>query len=168
MFPAARTPARARPREATVAWSAKKQWVGTIDELRQIETYFGVEDPIERVARYDAAIEALRNGALEDWLGHSTRAGVTDDAREHFRAHWLSGAVMPDIDPDAMATTIREGFAAALTAARDNALPMSAVWVMLGADANSFEIEHVVGASAVTVVIAVPYGTNQTTGNAAD
>jgi hypothetical protein len=142
--------------------------MGTIDELRQIETYFGVEDPIERVARYDAALDVLRGDDIESWLTHSSRAGVTDDALEHFRADWLNGPVMPGIDRDTMATTLRDGFAAALTTARDSALPLSAVWVMLGEDAGSFEIEHVVGANAVTVVIAVPYGTNQATRNAAD
>ena len=64
---------------------------------------------------------------------------------------------IPGVDGDTLAATFREGFVGALpSAARDEQLPTSVVWVMLG---DTFAINHVVGANAVTVVISVPVGT---------
>jgi hypothetical protein len=135
------------------------KWLGTIDELQAMEAWFGTDDPEELAARYDAAITALESESVEAWLADAARAGVSDGAAAHFTSDWLDGTTIPGVDRSTMERELRSGFTAALTAARDNGLKTSMLWVMAGESSGGFGVDHLVGANAVTVVISVPSGT---------
>ncbi len=140
---------------AAMAWLTKG-WMGSIEELFLVERWFGKGDPEDLTNRYDEAIAVLEEGNVEAWLEHAGSAGVGNESALHFQRDWLGEMTIPGVDSDTLAATFREGFVGALSAARDEQLPTSVVWVMLG---DTFAINHVVGANAVTVVISVPVGT---------
>jgi hypothetical protein len=127
---------------------------GIIEEFKDIERWFGTDDRDELVRRYDDAL-ATMDGDTEVWLRHSMEAGVTAGSLEHFQRDWVDG---DDIaaDGDHILNTIQSGFAAAMTAARDNQMRMSIIWMEGGSD---FAVDHVVGGNGVTVVMTVPDGT---------
>jgi len=126
-----------------------------MDEFENIERWFGTEDPDELLRRYDTSSEMLASGDMETWLGLSAEAGVTDEARDHFRNDWLAGSAV-GASGDEVIVALQEGFSAALADARDNGMRTSIVWIQRGSE---FSIGHVVGGNGVTVVISVPEGT---------
>lgn len=122
-------------------------------------------DPAARAGGYDAALERLNDPSF-DLLG-TTVAGVegiangpnpAPDPMAHLGAHWLGGQYFPNITADALRTAIREGFRDAITDAKAQDLPLNVVWVRGSEDSNSSEVrvDHVVGATAVTVAIVTP------------
>jgi len=132
-----------------------RNFLGVIDELGLIEQWFGTDDPVELVARYDAAIEVLGSEDVDAWLDLATAANVSGDSAEHFRVDWLGGNKIPGVDRKSIEAGMREGFAAALTTARDNLLKLSVV-VVAADTPDGFAVDHAMGANAVTVVIGVP------------
>jgi hypothetical protein len=145
----------------------KRTWIGTIDELRNIEAWFGTDDPEELAARYDDSLRALDSEDVEAWMAEGARANVSSDAMDHFRADWLEGTTIPGVDRGTLESALHDGFTAAITAARANGLKMSILWVMLGSGPQAFGIDHLVGPNAVTVVISVPTETTAATNAAA-
>jgi len=137
----------------------RMNWLGTIDELRKMEQWFGTDDPEELAARYDAALTALASEDVETWLADAARAGVEDPSAQHFKADWLDGNTIPGVERGAMETALREGFTAGLTAAREKGLKTSILCVMLGSGSETFGVDHLAGENAVTIVISVPGGT---------
>ena len=73
----------------------------------------------------------------------------------HFADHWLGGTYFPDMDADRLETIIRDGFVAAVEAARKAGLPMQTVWVS-SPGKDDFRVDHAVGPNAVNVVIVTP------------
>jgi hypothetical protein len=117
-----------------------------------MEVWFGIDDPDERRDRYSKAIDALQDDDIDTWLVHAGRAGVSDGAAGQFRSHWLESPMVCDMPATEMRDTFKSGFAAALTAARDANLKTSMA-VMI---ADTFDVDYVVGANAVTVIITIP------------
>jgi hypothetical protein len=134
----------------------RRNWIGTIDELRSIEAWFGTDDPEELASRYNDSLRALGSEDVEVWMAEGTRANVGSDAMAHFRADWLEGTTIPGVDRDTLESSLRTGFTDAITAARESGLKMSILWVTLGSGPEAFGIDHLVGTNAVTVVISVP------------
>ena len=128
---------------------------GIIEEFKEIERWFGTEDPEELVGRYDAALEVMATGDTEAWLRHSMEAGVTERSLAHFQDDWVDGDEIA-ADGGTIMNAIQTGFAAAMTEARDNGMRMSIIWMERGSD---FAVDHVVGGNGVTVVMTVPEGT---------
>jgi len=135
----------------------RRRWIGTMDELLVMEQWFAEGDDL--VSRYDDALAALAHTDVEVWLADAVRAGVQVQSAQHFRGDWLNGTAIPGVERDAIEAALRDGFTAAITDGRDTELPMSIVWVMLGEGPRAFDVNHIVGANAVTVVISVPVGT---------
>ncbi len=143
-----------------MAWKVKRDgWLGHLDEFEAIERWFGSPDPVELTERYDAALAALADEDVETWLQDAARAGISDKAARHFRADWLDGSTIPGVGRAQLEQALRAGFTEALTAARENVLPTSILWVMLGDGPDAFGVSSLVGANAVTVVVSVPKGT---------
>jgi len=83
-------------------------------------------------------------------------ADAAPDPMAHFAEHWLqAGGFFPTLDPDRTEQIIREGFAAAVDDALGADLPMTTVWVR-SPGADDFRVDHVVGPTAVAVVIVTP------------
>jgi hypothetical protein len=142
-------------REPAVAWMVIKWWLGRVEEFAAMEEYFRHDDPDALVARYDEAIEVLEHSDVAGWMDLARNAGLGDEAIARFYDHWMPGNALPGVGTDAMVERVQEGFLAAMRDARDRALPYSIVWVTPPrADDDFFDIGHVVGANAVTVVIA--------------
>lgn len=137
----------------------KMNWLGTIDELRTIEKWFGTDDPEELATRYDDALAALASEDVETWLADAANAGVGEGSATHFKADWLDGDTIPGVDRDTLQRTLRTGFTNALTAAKEGGLKTSILWVTLGSGPQAFGIDHLAGENAVTIVISVPAGT---------
>ena len=77
---------------------------------------------------------------------------------KHFIEHWIEGDYWPNIGPETIRDRIAEGFAAALSDADDQDLPVIPVWVRANEDAGSrdFRVDHVVTETAVVVAIITP------------
>ena len=137
-----------------MVWSAAK-WLRIPEDFRVMERYFSGDDPDTLVDRYQGAIDALGSGDFETWMDHAKSAGLSTASDSHFRNHWLSGELWPDLSGDTIVESLQEGFMAAMHDGRTNALPYNIVWVAVeGAPSTFFDVDHVVGANGVTVVIA--------------
>ena len=148
--------------EPGMVWM-RRNWLGTIQELQQIESWFGVDDAEELARRYDSALSALESEDVQTWLADAAQAGVTTAAADHFQADWLDGTTIPGVDRATIESALRDGFTSALTAAKESGLKTSILWVMLGAGPEAFGVDHLVGENAVTVVISVPLDTGAAT-----
>jgi hypothetical protein len=88
----------------------------------------------------------------------TVQSATVPDPMAHFAEHWLAAeGYFPDIDPETVERTIREGFTAAVAAAAGATvpLPLQTVWVS-SPDPRDLRVDHVVGPTAVTVVIVTP------------
>ena len=128
--------------------------IGTVPELLQIEAWFGIDDQELLNDRYDKALEALATEDIEQWLADAARAGVTDESAQRFKRDWLGGQRIPALASPEVQARMQQGFVDAITDARANARKLSILFALGGA--GDFEIDHVVGTNAVTVVIMVP------------
>jgi hypothetical protein len=129
--------------------------IGTVPELLQIEAWFGIDDWDLLNDRYDKALEALATENIEEWLADAARAGITDDSAARFREDWMGGARVPGIASPDMQARMKEGFIEAITEARAQGRKLSILFA-LAEGASDFEVDHVVGTNAVTVVITAP------------
>ena len=135
-------------------------WLAKTDEMLAVDEFFGIDDIDELRGRYDAALERLTSGidlSGGDWAAVDDSAKA--DSALHFGADWLSGDWWPNVAGEVVQEKIRVGLIGAMTTARDAGLPMSLVWVTGDPDYESrfFEVDHVAGPRAVTVVIATPW-----------
>jgi hypothetical protein len=139
-----------------MAWLTDR-WLELIDEFRLIEEWFSAGAGDQLAARYDTAISVLESGDVDAWMADAANAGIAEDKADHFRHHWLGGAMFPWVDNDRMITRMQDGFLAALTDGRELGLPLSIAWVAIDStDPGFFDVGHVAGVNAVTVVIASP------------
>lgn len=139
-----------------MAWLTDR-WLELIDEFRRLEEWFSLGAGDDLAARYDTAIGALESGDVDAWMSDAANAGITEGAAEHFREHWLGGALFPWVDNDRVLTRMQEGFLAALNDGRELGLPLSIAWVAIDStDPGFFDVGHVAGVNAVTVIIASP------------
>ena len=129
--------------------------IGTVDELLQIEAWFGIDDQELLNDRYDKALEALATEDIEAWLADAARAGVTEKSANRFKQDWMGGARVPGLASPDVQARMTEGFVDAITEAREYGRKLSIVFV-LAEGASDFEVDHVVGTNAVTVVITAP------------
>jgi hypothetical protein len=134
-------------------FSVRKR-IGTVPELLQLEAWFGVDDQELLNDRYDKALEALASEDIEQWLADAARAGITADAAQRFRQDWMGGQRVPMLASADGKSRMRQGFIDAITDARANGRKLSVLFALAGTD--DFEVDHVIGTNAVTVVIMVP------------
>jgi hypothetical protein len=130
----------------------------TMEELILVEQYFGDRDEAVLVDRYAAALQALQTEDVETWLQDASRMGVNEDMQARFQRDWLGGARVPGLDPSVMETRLREGFIGALQSAMDARLPLSIVLTLNNDAPETFSVDHVTGANAVTVIFSIPLG----------
>jgi hypothetical protein len=130
----------------------------TMEELTLVEQYFGDPDESVLAERYAAALAALQTDDVETWLEDSSRMGVPEEMRTRFRRDWLGGSRVPGLDPSVMETRLRDGFIGALQSAMDARLPLSIVLTLNNDAPETFSVDHVTGANAVTVIFSIPLG----------
>jgi hypothetical protein len=112
---------------------------------------------------YAAALARFAPGQTFDPLG-PTAAGIErvqsngQDALQHFSQHWLNGDYFPNISSTTISDTLRDGFQAAIIEAQHLDRPLNVIWVRSTTDSAStdFRVDHVVGPTAVSVVIVTP------------
>jgi hypothetical protein len=140
---------------APVAW--RKKFLLKPEILGLLEEWFDPSDPEQLQARYDEAIAALESPEPAEWLAVAAQAGLGEDDTEHFNTHWLGeaeGQYWSNVPSDIAAGKIGAGFGAAMRTAREQALPISYVWVAPpGLPEDFFEIGHVAGPNGVTAII---------------
>lgn len=131
----------------------KRTGIGTVDELLQLEAWFGIDDQELLNDRYDKALEALASEDFEQWLADAARAGIVGDSAERFRQDWMGGGRVPMLASGDGKARLQRGFVNAITAARAHGRKLSVLFALAGPE---FDVDHVVGTNAVTVVIMVP------------
>lgn len=135
-------------------------WLEKSDEMHRVDEYFGVDDVEELDRRYADALERLSaGGSFSLDSGEWKSNPEVGESLAHFGNHWMNRQWWPNVAGEDVAGKLRDGFAAAITTAREQALPLSVVWVTSDPDYRSthFEVDHVAGARAVVVVISTPY-----------
>ena len=130
----------------------------TMEELTLVEQYFGDRDEVVLVERYATSLQALQAEDVETWLEDASRMGVHEEMQARFKRDWLGGARVPGLDSAVMETRLRDGFTSALQTAMEARLPLSIVLTLNNDAPDSFSVEHVTGANAVTVVLSIPLG----------
>jgi hypothetical protein len=128
--------------------------IGTVDELLQIEEWFGTNNKRTLRSRYNKALAALESEDVEEWLADASNAGLTGDSAARFRNDWMGGDRIPGLASPEVKARLQRGFIDAITDARDNDRKLSILFALGGA--GELEMDHVVGFNAVTVVISVP------------
>jgi hypothetical protein len=138
-----------------MAWLVAN-WLRIPYEFRIMEEFFcyGIDEDA-LVERYTTAIDLLAEGNIDDWMAQAQSLGVQEHSLQHFNDHWLGGVQWPSIGGEVVAERLQLGFMAAMNTAREHRKPYNIVWVALDDTASDFfEVDHVVGANGVTVVIA--------------
>ncbi|HTL87264.1 MAG TPA: hypothetical protein VL856_18930 [Acidimicrobiia bacterium] len=136
----------------------KRGFLAAIDELRLIEAWYGTDDTEELIARYDAAIEVLSEGNVDEWLDVARDAEIGDDSADAFRENWLGRAHLPEVPDGKIEASFRDGLIEAHAAAREAGLKTSFVVAMLDNAPDAFAVDHIVGVNAVTIVISISAG----------
>jgi hypothetical protein len=133
-------------------------YVGKGTQFGMLDRQFGGSEE-EFMAAYDAALARLEGPDTESLpeaaLHHSDptsgrTTGLSADDVEHFQRHWL-GDWWPDHPVEEV---LRNGFAAAIRRAREQRLPIEAIW--LCADEDAFQVYFVEGPRQITVIVYTP------------
>lgn len=130
-------------------------WLEHVDEFQRMEEWFAPGAELD--GRYETAIAALETEDPGAWHEECAKWGITEGSWAHFSDDWLTGEQFEWVDADRVMARVRDGFKGALAEARERQLPLSVAWVSFAStDAGFFDVGHVCGANAVTVMIATP------------